>query len=240
MIRINLLQQAKATKGKGAKVAVASTPGGPPPWLVPLGIGILVLTLAVLGGLYFKVSSEANAKAAENLEIQKQVDAKQQFLEKAKRLETQKAELESRINQIKALKAQQQGPVYLMKRLYETKPEEGLWFTEVTVIDPVVAVTVAGAQPAAARGKAAAPAGGAAGPVTPVSTPPSTIHIRGVGVNQTIVSEFVSRLENKKDWFPTVTLKSIHAVASSEAGLEGREFELDVSFASISGAGVTP
>ena len=45
MIRINLLQQPKATKGKGAKVAVASTPGGPPPGLVPLGVALLVITL---------------------------------------------------------------------------------------------------------------------------------------------------------------------------------------------------
>ena len=235
MIRINLLQQPKATKGKGAKVAVATTPGGPPPWLVPVGIAVLVLTLVVLGGWYFKVSSDADKLTAENARIQKDVDSKQQFLEKAKRLEAQKAELESRINQIKALKAQQQGPVYLMKRLYETKPDEGLWFTEVTVTDPVVTVTVAGAPSAA--GKGAAPANT---PVTPVAPPPSTIHIRGVGVNQTIVSEFVTRLENKKEWFPSVTLKSIHAVASPESGLEGREFELDVSFASVSGAGVTP
>jgi len=103
-------------------------------------------------------------------------------------------------------------------------------------------VTVAGAPPPPGRGRGAAPAGGAgadnaAAAATP---PPSNIHIKGVGVNQTIVSEFVTRLENKKDWFPTVTLKSIHAAASTEAGLEGREFELDVSFASVSGTGVTP
>ena len=237
MIRINLLQQPKSTKGKGARVAVTTTPGGPPPWLVPLGIATLVLTLGVLGGWYVKVNRDANAKAAENIEIQKQVDSKQQFLEKAKRLEAQKAELESRINQIKALKAQQQGPVYLMKRLYEIKPSEGLWFTEVTVTDPVVAVIVAGAQPAGSKGKGAAPASAPAGPVVP---PPSMIHIRGVGVNQTIVSEFVTRLELKKEWFPSVSLKSIHAVANPESGIEGREFELDVSFASVIGAGVTP
>ena len=82
MIRINLLQQPKATKGKGAKVAVATTPGGPPPWLVPMGIGVLVLTLGILGGWYFKVSSDADKLATENARIQKDVDSKQQFLEK--------------------------------------------------------------------------------------------------------------------------------------------------------------
>ena len=64
MIRINLLSEGKAKKGKGAKVAVAATPGGPPPWLVPLGVVIMVVTLGTTFGLYLKFKANANEMTA--------------------------------------------------------------------------------------------------------------------------------------------------------------------------------
>lgn len=221
MIRINLLQEAKSKKGKGPKVTVASAPGAPPAMLVPVGVGLLLLVAAVLGFMYFSAKSDYDKQKAENEKTDALVKSLQHYLDDAKKLETQKVEVESRINQIKALKSQQQGPVYLMTRLFETKPDEGVWFIEIKVDDPQVAASVtptAGAAPAATV-------------AVPAALPPSIVHIKGVGKNQTIVTQFVTELERKKEWFPTVTLKAIKATAgSSEAGLDGREFDLDVTF----------
>jgi Tfp pilus assembly protein PilN len=224
MIRINLLQEAKSKKGKGPKVSVASAPGAPPAILVPVGIGIILLVAAVLGYMYFSAKSAYEKQKADNDRVEALVKSLQHYLDDAKKLETQKVEVESRINQIKALKSQQQGPVYLMTRLFETKPDEGVWFLEIRVDDPQVA---ASAAPTATAAPAAAPAVSA----TPAALPPSIVHIKGVGKNQTIVTQFVTELERRKDWFPSVTLKAIKATSgNSEAGLDGREFDLDVSF----------
>ncbi len=237
MIRINLLEEAKAKKGKGAKVAVAAAPGGPPPFLIPLGIGLLALTLAGMFGWWYQVKSTADKLAQDNVLLKKQVDEKEPFLAKAKEMETRKNELNSRIEQIQALKAQQQGPVYLMKRLYEIKPE-GVWFIKVGVTDPATAPAPAAPAPKpGSKGGAAQPAAAAA-PAAPAPPPNSNISIQGRGLSQTMVTQFITQLEQKKDWFPRVTLKSIKAVSDSEAGLEGREFELDVEFAQPMQAGV--
>ena len=224
MIRINLLQEAKSKKGKGPKVAVAATPGGPPAVLSFIGIGLLLLTAAILGFMYLSSKNQYETLKKDNDGMQKEIDLLKPYLDKAKDLERQKQEVESRINQIKALKSQQQGPVYLMSRLYETKPEEGVWFLDIKVDDPQPVATV---TPAAGT---AAPA--AATTAKPAALPPSIVHIKGVGKNQTIVTQFVTELERRKDWFPSVTLKSIKATTgNNEAGLDGREFDLDVSFA---------
>lgn len=237
MIRINLLQEGKSKKGKGPKVAVASTPGGPPTVLIPVGIGLVLLVGAILGFMYFSAKKQYEKLKNENVTMQKEIDVLKPFLDKAKNLEKQKQEVENRINQIKALKSQQQGPVYLMSRLYETKPEEGVWFLEIKVDDPQPVATVApvaGATAATATAK-------------PAAQLPSVVHIKGVGKNFTIVNQFVSELERHRDWFPSVTLKGIKSTSNSEAGLDGREFDLDVAFAAPSvdavsqpAAGVTP
>ncbi len=224
MIRINLLQEAKSKKGKGPKVSVASTPGGPPTVLIPVGIGLVLLAGAILGFMYFSAKSQYETLKKENNGMQKEIDLLKPYLDKAKDLEKQKQEVENRINQIKALKSQQQGPVYLMSRLFETKPAEGVWFLDIKVDDPqpVATVTPGAGAPAAATAK-------------PAALPPSVVHIKGVGKNQTIVTQFVTELERRKDWFPTVTLKSIKATSgNSEAGLDGREFDLDVAFSAPS------
>jgi Tfp pilus assembly protein PilN len=224
MIRINLLQEAKSKKGKGPKVAVAATPGGPPTVLIPVGIGLVLLVGAILGVMYFSAKSQYDTLKKDNDGMQKEIDLLKPYLDKAKDLEKQKQEVENRINQIKALKSQQQGPVFLMSRLYETKPEDGVWFIDIKVDDPqpVATVSPAAGGPAAATAK-------------PAALPPSVVHIKGVGKNQTIVTQFVTELERRKDWFPSVTLKSIQATSSSEAGLDGREFDLDVAFAAPTG-----
>jgi hypothetical protein len=123
----------------------------------------------------------------------------------------QKRETLRRINLIKTLKRQQQSPAALMSHLFEAKPQEGIWFLEIKVEEPQ---------------SIAPPTGAAAGSAL------SVVHVKGAGKSQTIVTQFISELERRKDRFPTVTLRSIKAVSGDgEAGMDGREFELDVTWA---------
>lgn len=237
MIRINLLEEAKAKKGKGAKVAVAATPGGPPRWLIPAGVAFSAILILLMGAWYFKVHSEAEKKVAENANLEKQLKEKEPFLLKQKEAETQKQLLEDRINQILQLKEMQQGPVYLMKRLYEVKPSDGIWFIEVKVADPEITVGMPPppAAPGGAPGRGAPvanPGAPGAAPAAPVARPNSVITIKGRGVNPTVVTQFVTQIEaHRGDWFPSVTLRSIKAITDTETGPDGREFEMDVEFA---------
>lgn len=128
MIKVNLLVEARAEK-------VAKAP------LISLGaaqlnnyiiIGVLLLTGAIVGLRYFKVSSQLKALKAEIAENQKEYDRLKPIIEQVEAFKKRNEELKRKIGMIESLKANQRGPVRIMDEISKALPDL-TWLTSLSL-----------------------------------------------------------------------------------------------------------
>ena len=123
MIRINLAPPSEKKKGPSLV-----GPGG-----LDLGMvfgGLLVLLLAVLGGYWWKASSDITRYQAEIERNDREKTRLQTIIAQGQRYKQEKEELERRVNAIETVARNQARPAYLMDSMADMLPAD-LWLTRV-------------------------------------------------------------------------------------------------------------
>ena len=118
MIKINLLDSV-TDRQAGASAAVEKKVSSPLSKLILMSVAVTALTLAVIG---WDVVSTQMAKAAAEKELAHQKEIEKELeavIKEQKELETKIAQIDSRINAIKKLRASQAGPSAVLEALRE-------------------------------------------------------------------------------------------------------------------------
>jgi len=130
MIKINLLAEGRPRVSKPRKAAAGTSLAGEPAnmWvLIVLAVAVLLIV-----GQYFRLQSTINSKADEIAVVQREVDELKPIIAEVEQFESQKAELEHKIEVINTLKANQRGPVKIMDEISRALPEM-LWLSKMEV-----------------------------------------------------------------------------------------------------------
>lgn len=141
MIRINLLGTPKPKKGKRSAVPLAG--GGEGPGVVLIVLVILLLTAAVNGAYYLKLTRDSaqlqKQITAANLEYARLTQVKLRYEE----LEKQKDAYKTRVDVIDQLHAQQSGPLNLLTTIGNTVDHtDEVWLN--TMLDSGNSITLKG------------------------------------------------------------------------------------------------
>ncbi len=129
MIKINLIAEAKAptTAGKkGPDISLGARQGD-----VILLI-FLVVTAAVVGAVWYKLSGDRDDLKAEQVRLRDQRDKLKPFIDQVKELEATRKELRKKIEVINNLKKNQQGPVRIMDEVSKALPDL-VWLTSISL-----------------------------------------------------------------------------------------------------------
>jgi type IV pilus assembly protein PilN len=119
MIKVNLLVEARAEK-------VAKQP------LISLGtaqlnnyiiVAVLLVTAAIIGFRYWKVSSELKAIRVEIADNQKEYERLKPIIEQVEAFKKRNEELKRKIGVIESLKTNQRGPVRIMDEVSKALPD---------------------------------------------------------------------------------------------------------------------
>jgi type IV pilus assembly protein PilN len=140
MIKINLLAEAK----RPAAVRRAKVPAGRKARAGELGqwllLGTLLLFLAACGAYWLMLISQSNVKARQIAEAELEKKRLAPIIQDVKKFEAKKAELEHKIEVIKGLQANQQGPMRVMDSISRALPEL-LWLNRLEMSSNSVKLT---------------------------------------------------------------------------------------------------
>lgn len=130
MIRINLLSE-----GRRPVVARSAKPklsfGDQDPSLIILGIG-LVVGLLVAGGWWWQLNGQVNSWQAKVKSAQAELRELDEYVKKVERFKAKQAELNTKIEVINNLSANQRGPVHVMDELSKALPDL-LWLDSMEI-----------------------------------------------------------------------------------------------------------
>jgi type IV pilus assembly protein PilN len=139
MIRINLLSEGRRpVAAKQPKLRGLGAGGFDPAnvWLIAVAVIGILFAL----GHNFVLGRALEGKKAEVAEAQREVDELEPILKEVEDFKAKRAELESKIQVINDLKANQPGPVKIMDYVSKALPEL-LWLQKMTVKDPKITVS---------------------------------------------------------------------------------------------------
>lgn len=112
MIRVNLLPVRSSKRQEAAKNELM---------LFGVGVAILLVLLAIL---HIAVLARVNSAEAENVLLNQEIARKKELLAEVEQAEALKAELETKLQVIKELKAHKSGPVHMLEELAVAAPEK--------------------------------------------------------------------------------------------------------------------
>jgi len=140
MIKINLLKpEKKEVASGGTSVSLTEEPR-PSQFSLPALIGAIALTVCSIGVLYFLQSSQLSSekKLLDDRTLRKAELEK--VLKELAEIETTKAELDSKIKIISALKLRQKDAVFMMDKLSRCLPD-WVWLTNLTFNKGAINIT---------------------------------------------------------------------------------------------------
>ncbi len=134
MIKINLISDeptVAATRKKSTEISLGGHQGD------IILLSILVIALVIAGGRWYVLHSKI--VELQGVEAQKRAerDDLQQYIKKADELEAKRAELKKKIDTIRKLKEQQQGPVHILDELSRALPDL-VWLTNLKLAGATV------------------------------------------------------------------------------------------------------
>lgn len=112
MIRINLLPVKHSRRQEAARIELLVT---------ALGAAVLIVLLALV---HVTTVARANAAEEENRNLTREIERKKEILAEVEQAEQFKADLQTKLDVIKALKANKTGPVHLLDQLAMATPEK--------------------------------------------------------------------------------------------------------------------
>ena len=112
MIRINLLPVKHSRRQEAARIELLVT---------ALGAAVLIVMLALV---HVTTVARANAAEEENRNLTREIERKKEILAEVEQAEQFKADLQTKLDVIKALKANKTGPVHLLDQLAMATPEK--------------------------------------------------------------------------------------------------------------------
>jgi len=145
LIKINLVREGRAVRGTGV-VSGAPAAAGPSSANNGLVVGGLILGVLIAGGWWY-MQKRTLAERQETV-AQKQTEATrlEQIIKDVADFQTQKTNLEKRIDLIKQLKQNQRGPVQLMDRISQDLPDL-VWLDKMAVGGGMVTIDGRGLNP---------------------------------------------------------------------------------------------
>jgi len=112
VIRINLLPVKHSRRQEAARIELLVT---------ALGAAVLIMLLALV---HVTTVARANAAEEENRNLTREIERKKEILAEVEQAEQFKADLQTKLDVIKALKANKTGPVHLLDQLAMATPEK--------------------------------------------------------------------------------------------------------------------
>jgi len=112
VIRINLLPVKHSRRQEAARVEL---------FVTALGAGVLIILLALV---HVTTVARANAAEEENRNLTREIERKKEILAEVEQAEQFKADLQTKLDVIRALKANKTGPVHLLDQLAMATPEK--------------------------------------------------------------------------------------------------------------------
>ena len=140
MIKINLLKPEKKEVASGGTSVSLTEEARPSQFSLPALIGAIALTVCSIGVLYFLQSSQLSSekKLLDDRTLRKAELEK--VLKELAEIETTKAELDSKIKIISALKLRQKDAVFMMDKMSRCLPD-WVWLTNLTFNKGAISIT---------------------------------------------------------------------------------------------------
>ena len=140
MIKINLLKPEKKEVASGGTSVSLTEEARPSQFSLPALIGAIALTVCSIGVLYFLQSSQLSSekKLLDDRTLRKAELEK--VLKELAEIETTKAELDSKIKIISALKLRQKDAVFMMDKMSRCLPD-WVWLTNLTFNKVAINIT---------------------------------------------------------------------------------------------------
>jgi len=146
LIKINLVREGRAVRGTGAVTGAPAAVAGPTNLNNIFLAGALIIGIVVAGGWWFLENQKLSERKADVERKQAEAQRLDQIIKKVAEYQTQKDNLQKRIDLINQLKQNQKGPVRLMDRISQDLPDL-VWLDRMTVNGGLVSIDGRGLNP---------------------------------------------------------------------------------------------